>query len=143
MGRFDGPHFRDEDNDVVSVWVATCAFDEIPNDYFDEPFGDDDDEAPWNDFSSDFGFGYYDHDVIEPNHHEGKVSSVRDLILPCSYSSSFVDAAFERACELGLSETCFVFLMYNFRYDPEVTGKTESQYLKFIGVFAYDRNSGN
>jgi hypothetical protein len=58
MGRYDGPHFR-VDEDVVSVWIAKCSLAEIPDNYFEENYGGEDDE-PFNDFSSDFGFGYCD-----------------------------------------------------------------------------------
>ena len=71
MGRFDGPHFETPDEDVVSIWLARCSFDAIPETYVDDPApdpdGDDDDDASWNDFSTDFGFGYYDHDFVESN----------------------------------------------------------------------------
>jgi hypothetical protein len=30
MGKFDGPHFRVENEDVVSIWAATCPLADIP-----------------------------------------------------------------------------------------------------------------
>jgi hypothetical protein len=139
MGRFDGPHFRDEQNDVVSVWVATCAFDEIPGDYFTEPSDDNDDE-PWNKFSTDFGFGYYDHDVFETNHADGSMVPVREILMPCSYASSFVDPVVLRSQQLSVSETSFIVLLYNFRYDVNATGILNSPRFLFLGVFDYDRS---
>ena len=135
-GRFDGPHFR-EDADIVSVWVATCPFDAIPENYFDEP-SDDDDDGPWDKFSTDFGFGYYDLDFFEPNHADGKVVSVREIVEPCSYAKSFVDAVSKRAGELNVPNTSFVILMYNFRYRSELTGVNTSPQFRFVGVFDYD-----
>lgn len=139
MGRFDGPHFQEEQDDVVSVWVATCPFSEIPDDYLTEP-SDDDDDGPWDKFSSEFGFGYYDHDTLEPNHADGPVVPIRDLLHPCSYAKSFIDPVELRAQQLNMPETSFLLMLYNFRYDPNVTGIVESSHFRFLGVFDYDRS---
>ena len=65
MGRYDGPHFDVdvEDECVVSVWASIVPWHEIPEDYWQYNLNGDDD-APFNRFSSDFGFGYYDDDFV-------------------------------------------------------------------------------
>jgi hypothetical protein len=136
MGRYDGPEFECEDEDVVSVWVAKCPILEIPNDYFDEDYGGDDDD-PFNQFSSDFGFGYYDHDYVEPNTLKG-YAPLDKIIEASSYGKSFSQQALQAS---DIKETEHIFLMYNFKYDPKVTGINESKYYKFIGVFKYDRDA--
>ena len=136
MGMYDGPDFECEDKDVVSIWVAKCPAVQIPNNYFDENYGGEDDE-PFNQFSTDFGFGFYDHDFVEPMALKG--SAPLEKILDCSsYGKSFSNKA------TALSEiknTEHVFLMYNFEYKAEVTSIHENKYYKFIGVFGYDRNA--
>lgn len=135
MGRYDGPDFECEDRDVVSIWIAKCSSDDIPNDYFEENYSGDDDE-PFNQFSTDFGFGYYDHDFVEAMALGG--SSPLEEILNCSsYGESFAKKA---TLSSETKETVHVFLMYNFEYKPEVTGIIESNFYKFIGVYDYDRN---
>jgi hypothetical protein len=62
MGRYDGSHFEVENEDAVSMWAAKCTVADIPEDYFHENYGGEDDE-PFNQFSTNFGFGFYDHDL--------------------------------------------------------------------------------
>jgi hypothetical protein len=136
MGRYDGPHFECEDRDVVSIWVAKCPLSEIPNDYFDENYEGDDDE-PFNQFSTDFGFGYYDHDFVEPMALDG-CSPLDEIIKASSYGKSFAQEAMMKS---EIKETEHIFLMYNFEYNSTVTGITDSKFYKFIGVFKYDSNA--
>jgi hypothetical protein len=138
MGKYDGPHFEAEGEGIVSVWIATVPFDAIPDDYWIYDFEGDDDAA-WNRFSSDFGFGYYDDDFVDSNcDDEHRSVPIRDLVTACSYGASFVEVVVKRAAELGLTETSYVYLMYNFRYDPTVTGIERSPYLRFLGVFEHE-----
>ncbi len=138
MGRYDEPHFDVDNETVVSVWAAIVSWDEIPEDYWmcDFEGGDGD---PWNCFSADFGFGYYDDSFVEGCFDEDSRANVPigDLIAPLSYSSSFASAVVRRAKALGLEDTSYVFLMYDFKYDPRVTGRDESTYLRFVGTFPY------
>jgi hypothetical protein len=141
MGKFDGPHFRVQNEDVVSVWAAAGPLADLPEDYFTENYGEDDDE-PFNRFSADFGFGYYDHDFVEAHGAEaGRSVPVAELLGAASYGSSFRDEAARQAERLGVGRASFVFIMYNFRYDPAVTGVRDSEYLRFVGVFPYNRGS--
>ena len=141
MGKFDGPYFEVENEDVVSIWAATGALADIPEDYFQENLGGDDHE-PFNQFSADFGFGFYDHDFVETYCTEDwRIVPISELIDPLSYSSSFLNATVRRAEDLGVGRTCYVFLMYNFKYDPTAAGIQESAYMRFVGVFPYDRHA--
>lgn len=141
MGRYDGPDFEVEDEDVVSIWAAKCALADIPDDYFQENYGGEDDE-PFNPFSTDFGFGFYDHDFVETYcMDDWRIVPIAELIEPLSCSSSFRDAAVRRAEDIGVGRSCYVFLLYNFKYDPAVTGVQESAYMRFVGVFPCDSNA--
>lgn len=134
MGKFDGPPFQC-DEDVVSVWIAKCPISEIPKQYFAENYAGEDDE-PFNQFSHDFGFGFYDHDFVEG---AGlKVSSpIAAIISSASYGNSFCQ---DVGTASAIKSSEHVFLMYNFRYDPIQTGIDESDFYKFVGVFAYSDN---
>lgn len=140
MGRFDGPDF--ERAGVVSVWLAHVPHAEIPEDYFHEPYGEGEDDDPWNDFSSDFGFGYYDHDFVEAAGTEGfQPGPITDVLDGCSYATSFVDAVATAAAKLGLSESSFAWLMFDFAYDPTRARKSQSACLTFVGAFPYDQDA--
>ncbi|MBI1891274.1 MAG: immunity 22 family protein [Burkholderiales bacterium] len=132
MGRYDGPHFHCEEN-LVSVWAAKCPISQVPDDYFEENYGGDDDD-PFNQFSTDFGFGYYDHDFVEGAALE-KSAPIEQIIETASYGQSFAN---DVKAGSEVKNTEHVFLMYNFNYDPSVTGVRESKYYKFLGVFKYD-----
>jgi hypothetical protein len=142
MGRYDFAHFEVEDEDVVSIWASIVPYAEIPEDYFTYNFAGGDND-PWNRFSSDFGFGYYDDDFVESYFDEpGKrVVPIGDLISPLSYSPSFIDAVEHRAKELGLEKTSYVFLIYNFKYEPSATGKDKSDFFQFLGTFPFDQDA--
>lgn len=139
MGRYDGPHFEAKDERVVSVWVATVPWDDIPEDYW-MPDYDGADNAPWNQFSQDFGFGVYEDDFVESyfNEPDGDIVPIADLIRPLSYASSFVVDVVKRARNIGVVETSYVYLMYNFKYDEEIAGPANSDCLRFVGAFPYD-----
>lgn len=140
MSRYEEPHFT-TDRKVVSVWLATCEFADLPEDYFSEPYGGEDDE-PWNQFSTDFGFGYYDSDFVESNSdEEERRVPIASLLGPCSYSASFLQAVLTAAAQQGITESAFVFLMFEFRYDPSVTDRVKSDWLQFIGVFPYSHTT--
>src|SRR5262249_3865823 len=125
--------------DVASVWAATCALADIPKGYFLPNYGGEDE--PFNPFSADFGFGYYDHDFVETYCTEDwRVVPIAELIAPLSYSASFRETAVRQAELLGVGHTSYVILLYNFKYDSAVTGIRESAYMRFVGAFPYDRN---
>lgn len=136
MSRFDSPLFQ-TDEQLVSIWVATCTLDELPDDYLEVDY-DAGDEASWNSFAHDFGIGYYDEDMAEGNIPEEEgTEAVSQLLQPMSYADSYIEAASARAAELGLAETEFIFLIFDFAYDPDVTKVSASPYLRFLGVFPY------
>ena len=142
MGKYDKPHFQ-TDNNVVSIWLATTDYNDIPENYWVENYDDDDDEAPWNQFSGDFGFGYYDIDSQEnffddKNHH---TIPVFDLLKYLSYSKSFINEAIDKAEALSLNESSYAYLIYNFDYDPSVTGISKSSFFTYLGTFGFDINS--
>ena len=128
------------DEDVVSVWASICPVSEIPENYFELRCVSIADE-PMNPFSADFGFELYDEDFVESYCHEEdwRAVEIGDLIRPewSSYCETFRDMAIARAKEVGVGTTAFVFLIYNFHYDPDRSGVTESRFMRFVGAFPF------
>ena len=120
---------------VVSVWVATFPRAEIPASYGEERFGDDD--LPISVFAADFGFSYYNNDFAEANVSDAGPAPLRQLLEPCCCSASFIDPAVTAAESKGLAATEGVFSLYDFAYDPAVTGIERSRYDAFVGCFPY------
>jgi len=135
MGRFDGPNFYKEDIGIVSIWVSKVPEIEIPKNYFDENYSEDEEE-PFNQFSSDFGFGFYDHDFAENAGVYGE--TVEEKLKSASYGKSFYKEA-SANCKNSFADA--FYLIYDFVYDPKVTNITESKYYIFLGSFPYDKNS--
>lgn len=141
--RYGPPHFSDQEN-RVSIWLGIVPLDEIPEDYFQENYQDED--KPFTHFSADFGFGFYDHDFVEmmtggENVADSVPKPVRFLLDVTSYNDSFLQRALLAANECGITESELAFLMYDFEYDPKVTGITQSKWLRFIGCFDYDKDA--
>lgn len=121
----------------VSIWLGD--FDSLDDfdDYLDEQYEDDD--APISHFAEDTGLGWYDQDLVESYMNEDeKRESIYDLIGPCSYSSSFVNAVIQSANKLGLKEAKATVLVFDCNYKkPETTAGP----LIFVGSFPYKRNA--
>lgn len=138
MGRYDGPHFETVGEPQVSIWVGVCDLDELPEDYLDADFQAPDD-APWSPFAEEFGFGCFDEELAEGNvSHSAEPVPIRKLLKEMSYSASYVAAAEKAAIAAGLGETIFVFMIFDFAYDPAVTGIQRTAHMQFLGVFPYD-----
>jgi hypothetical protein len=140
VNRYGPPHFSDREG-RLSIWVGLCPLKDVPEDYFKENYADED--QPFTLFSQDFGFGFYDHDFVEMNCSRTGPKPVRDLLAAHSYSASFLDAASAATRQERLTDTELVFLMYDFEYDPDVTGIRHSDYLRFLGCFDYDKEAPN
>jgi len=135
MSMFDEPHFGKEGSNIVSIWASKVPLKEIPTDYFSENYSDEDDGS-FNQFSVDFGLGFYDHDFVENARDYGDTNE--DKLSFASYGQSFCKVASD-ACDIPKVED--FYLMYDFIYDPDVTEINESKYYKFIGCFKYDKNT--
>lgn len=130
-----------------SIWIGEMPSDGSDEDYLRPQYDRADGEplAPW---MGEFGFGYFDYDfmdgnshgtVIGPHGYQHSRGPLRPLIAPCSYADSFIDAAMQAAQQHRITQTQFVMLLYDFRYDPKVTGITRGTYLRFLGAFPYSR----
>src|SRR5262249_40344815 len=95
----------------------------------------------FNQFSADFGFGYYNVDSHEANNIADGPKSIERLIGECSFSSSFLSKAVAAAKKEGFESPSAVFLLYDIDYRPKKTGVSRSKYMAFIGSFRYDPDS--
>ncbi|MBD8514216.1 immunity 22 family protein [Photobacterium sp. WH24] len=137
--RYGGPNF--EKKGFVSIWVSKVTLDEIPDDYFEERFGEDYEDTPLSQWCENFGFGYYDHDQIEDNGVEIGADTLDRILGECSYSKSYVEQAVSKAKEKGLGSASWIRNFFDFSYSPESTGIDEDQFMIFLGAFEYDTNS--
>lgn len=129
------PIFSKENLNIVSIWASKVDLEKIPSNYFEENYSEDNDEY-FNQFSSDFGFGYYDHDFIE---NAGKYGDTNEEKLKlASFGKSFFKEA-SQACDLPNVDNFFI--MYDFIYNSDFTGIKESKYYKFIGCFNFDKSA--
>lgn len=139
MGKYDGPDFDREG--TVSIWVVTRPWNdpEFPEDYCVPNYGGDEDE-PLCDFTEDFKFGYFDLDKAESNYtDDGSMGGLESLLEPLSYSASYREKALEDAQRLGCDAASGAWLIFDFAYDPQITGITESRFLRFLGAFKYTK----
>jgi hypothetical protein len=129
-----------ESKGIISIWVATVPRSRIPDDYFEEHYGGEDDE-PFTQFSEDFGFGFYDHDFVDTNGVTDRPKPIERLLGECSFSASYLAEAIAAANQQGLDNSEFVFLLRDIAYMPEVTGVSRSPYMAFLGRFRYEPKS--
>lgn len=134
--RYGPPHFSGKEG-RLSIWLAVRPLKEMREDYFEENYANED--RPFTLFSEEFGFSFYDHDLVEVSRSEAGPKPIRDLLAAHSCSASFLEAAAAAAAEQGVTETALVLLMYDFDYDYEITGVKQSDYLFFLGSFHYDK----
>jgi Immunity protein 22 len=138
VNRYGPPHFNKAG--FVSIWVSVVPLNRIPDDYFEENYGGDE-YVPLTPFYGDFGFGYFDHDFMDTNTSEGRATEIENLLGPCSYSASYVELAVAEAKRRGLEKTQSIVLLFDFKYDPDVSEITKSNYMEFLGSFVYDKKS--
>lgn len=138
MGMDDYPDYTSPNVDVVSAWLSKIDYTTLPADYFTENY--DDDDAEFNQFSADFRFGYYDHDIQETAcSDDGAAKPLREL-LRGSYAASYRDAMSNAAVANGYTESSLIWLMFNFNYDPKTSGVRETDEFLFLGVFPFDKS---
>ena len=84
------------------------------------------------------GVEYYDIDRNEANaSDDGTPVDIAELLRPCSFSGSFMDAAIAKAHELGVHKAVWLLLQFDFAYDVAKTVRPISDELTFIGYFPY------
>ena len=137
--RYGGPNF--DKKGFVSIWVSKVTLDEIPDDYFEERYGEEYEDTPLSQWCENFGFGYYDHDQIEDNGVENGSDTLDKILGECSYSKSFVELAVSQAKKQGIESVSWIRNFFDCAYSPEATGIKEDNYMVYLGTFEYDTKS--
>jgi hypothetical protein len=128
---------------VVTVWLGRFASEERLEAYFEETYGDDeDDERPISEFAREQDETFYDHDFVERSFREA-TSSVRALLRGHSYASSFIAPVESRACELGLSDLNAVVLVWDRQVKSPRSVRGPDYELQCIGTFPCDPSASS
>src|SRR5262245_58370406 len=108
-----------EKRGVVSIWVAKVPLSELPDDYFEENFTDE--SKPFTRFSLDFGFDFFNFDLVDTNAAKDGPRDVGHLVAECSFSSSYAAEVAKAAKKRGLDTTQYVLLIFDTQYSPRRT----------------------
>ena len=133
-----GPHHFDAEG-FVSIWCGEFPTEEQREAQLRERYGEEFEDEPLAEWMGEFGFGWFDHDFMDANSDGLAWRSVRELIAPCSYAASYVEAAVGAAAQLGIHKTQTVLLLFDWRYDPAVSGVQQGRFLHFVGAFPYSK----
>lgn len=108
LGRFEEgivDEMRFETDGKISLWLFRETADE-----------DLDDDI----LKTQFGITTYDEDMLEVGgSDEWKMTPLRKVFEPMSYSASWVEDALASAKELGIKKCRRAFFILNFAYDPQ------------------------
>ena len=126
--------FYKEDSDIVSIWASKVRSSEIPKEYFECIYDENEDSSIQ--FAQEFAIEYYDTDFSERANMYGETNLER--LRSASFGESFCKEA-SSACGEGIIE--YFFLIYDFEYDPSVTSISENEYFRFVGSFKFDKNA--
>ncbi len=137
--RYGGPNF--DKKGFVSIWVSKVTLDKIPDDYFEERYGEEYEDTPLSQWCENFGFGYYDHDQIEDNGVEKGTDTLDKILGECSYSKSFVELAVSEAKKQGIESVSWIRNFFDCSYSPDVTGIKEDSCMLYLGTYEYDTKS--
>ncbi|MHB0961483.1 MAG: immunity 22 family protein [Pirellulaceae bacterium] len=136
--------------DWVSVWISTVPVQEIPRDYLNLESAEQHRLA--DGFASEFGLTEYPWDELEfllekdgqqfikwhgsrvERYETGRLSISRHTPL-FSYQDEFTEKVRVAAQRLNIEQFSVILLIYNYRYEPCVTGVEAGKPLRFLGVF--------
>lgn len=126
-----------EKEGFVSIWMGDFQSESEFNEYIEEKYGEMENNRPLSPFSQDSGLGWYDHDFREAAFFGEKLRP-RKMLIGASYSTSFIDAAAEKASKKNIEEANAVFILLDCDFQPP---EKEKGKLKFIASLPYDINS--
>lgn len=115
------------------IWVARFESEEALEQYMQEQYDEDDDDAPISQFAADQGESFYDHDLVYGQYHASP--QVSDLIGGWGFPEEAVTkvAAAIAKQETAQANTCFVADKDEFSSPKSV--KTQTYELWYIGQF--------
>jgi len=126
----------------VSVWASQHAYEDVPDEYFEETFSRNNTRAT-NTWSDNFNLQFFNPENMETNGaHEGTVS-IEKAAGECSFSSSYIEVLMSKARKKKLEEVTWIVMLFEYKYSPKVSGVDKDNYMTFLGAFDYDDGADN
>lgn len=115
------------------LWLGRFPSEAALDAYFEESYGDDDDQ-PINQFAADQGERSYDHDWVERSFFDAS-GDLRAQLAPHSYSSSYLDRVIELARARGMVGANAFVLADRGEFEHPVSVNAPSYTLWYLGEF--------
>lgn len=115
------------------IWVAQFVSEEALEEYMEEVYDEDDDDAPISQFAADQGESFYDHDLVYGQYHEAPTTEA--LVDGWGFPEESVAVVVDAINQLNLSNanTCFVADKDEFSNPKSVKG--DGYQLWYVGQF--------
>jgi hypothetical protein len=115
------------------IWVAHFESEEALEEYMQEQYDEDDDDAPISKFAADQGESFYDHDLVYGQFHDAP--NARKLVEGWGFPEGAVAVIAEAILRLNLpnANTCFVADRDEFSNPKSVKG--DGYELWYLGQF--------
>lgn len=117
----------------IHIWIGTFSSKEAFDDYLEEIYDEEDDDAPINQFAEDQNKTFYDHDWVESGFKI--VDDLEELIKPHSYSEKYLEAALDQAESLGIESANSFIMADSGEFSEPQSKQTEAYSLMYLGRF--------
>ena len=130
--------------EVVDLWVGRFGSAEAADAYFEETYGDDEDEQgrvierPISPFAADMGETFYDHDFVEREFHDPPATDLAAALARHSFSASYVAHAVAAAGPDPPTPFDLVLLVFGREIERPVSVEARTHSLAYVGRFACD-----
>lgn len=126
----------------VSVWASQHAYEDVPDEYFEETFSRNNTRAT-NTWSANFNLQFFNPENLETNGAQEGTVSINKAAGECSFSSSYIEVLMSKARKKKLEEVTWVVMLFEYEYSPKVSGVDKDNYMTFLGAFDYDDGADN
>ncbi len=126
----------------VSVWVSQHPYAEIPDEYFEEEFSNNNKHAK-NTWSKNFRLQYFLPDNMETNGAEEGTVAIMRAAGECSFSASYMSALMSKAKKKKIEQITWIVLLFGCEYSVKQSSVGKDEFLTFLGAFEYDDGAQN
>lgn len=126
----------------VSVWISQHPYQDIPEEYFEESFSNNNKHAK-NTWSKNFKLQYFLPDNMETNGAQEGTIAIMKAAGECSYSASYMTALMSKAKKKKIDQITWVVLLFECEYSVKQSSIGKDNYLTFLGAFEYDDSAEN
>ncbi len=126
----------------VSVWVSQTPYADIPDEYFEEEFSNNNKHAK-NTWSKNFRLNYFLPDNMETNGAEEGTVAIMRAAGECSFSASYMPALMSKAKKKKIEQITWIVLLFECEYSVKQSSVGKDEYLTFLGAFEYDDSAEN